>query len=69
MVIGLCPAPYFKLRMIGAFAVGGTKARLAGDDNFVLLHHYEYCMVFFEKGFIQIAAGTCFSHFNRSARV
>jgi hypothetical protein len=24
------------------------------------LHHYEYCMVFFEKGFIQIAAGTCF---------
>jgi hypothetical protein len=36
MVIGLCPAPYFKLRMIRAIAVGGMKARLAGDDIFVL---------------------------------
>ena len=27
--------------MIGALAVGGTKARIAGDDNFVILNHHE----------------------------
>ena len=27
--------------MIGALAVGSTKARLAGYDNFVILNHHE----------------------------
>jgi hypothetical protein len=27
--------------MIGALAVGSTKARLASDDNFVILNHHE----------------------------
>src|SRR5262245_35032192 len=44
--IGLCAAPYFKapyfkLRLIGTFAISCAEASLAGDNDFVALHHNE----------------------------
>jgi hypothetical protein len=33
--------------MIGTLAICGTKARLAGDDNFVVLHHHKKAHGFF----------------------
>jgi hypothetical protein len=47
VVVCLRTAAHLKLRMIGAFAVCGTKARLASDDDFIASHHYKLAHGFF----------------------
>src|SRR6476620_9636412 len=48
VVVGVRAAPYYKLRLIGAFAVGRTEARVASDDDLVTLNHHEKALRLFQ---------------------